>query len=374
LGRDEKATRLMRLCLGLARRGEGQTSPNPMVGAVITRAGRIVGKGYHRRAGEPHAEIEAIEDAGKATPGAEMWINLEPCDHWGRTGPCTEAITNSGIKQVIVGMEDPNPRVKGKGIAKLRKNGIKVEVGLLEDECRRLNESYIKFIRTKTPWVILKVAASLDGKTATRSGESRWISGKEALSYVHRLRNKVDAILVGVDTIIKDNPLLTTRLPGRKSRDPIRIVADSKLRIPLTSGVLKLQSGAATILATTEKASSKKIRRLEQMGIKVLVTSQYNGRVELPSLMKKLGALNITSLLIEGGSTINASALSSGIVDKVIWFYAPKIIGGKRSPGMVGGNGIETLEQAIALEDLRVRRLGEDILIEGYIKKRKKIL
>ncbi len=365
----------MRLCLGLARRGEGQTSPNPLVGAVITRAGQIVGKGYHRRAGEPHAEIEAIMDAGKTTPGAEMWINLEPCDHRGRTGPCTEAMINSGIKRVKVGMEDPNPRVKGKGIAKLRKNGIKVEVGLLEDECRRLNESYIKFIKTKTPWVILKVAASLDGKTATRSGESRWISGMEALNYVHRLRSKVDAILVGVNTIIKDNPRLTTRLPGRKSRDPIRILADSKLRIPLTSRVLKLKSEAITIVATTDRASPGKRRSLEQIGVKVLTIDQDDkGRVDLSSLMKKLGALNITSLLIEGGSTISASALSSGIVDKMICFYAPKIIGGKQSPGIVGGKGVETLKQAVGLEDIRVKRLGEDILIEGYIKKRKKIL
>jgi diaminohydroxyphosphoribosylaminopyrimidine deaminase/5-amino-6-(5-phosphoribosylamino)uracil reductase len=371
--RRDEATRLMRLCLSLARRAEGQTSPNPLVGAVITRARRIVGKGYHRRAGEPHAEIDAIKDAGKTTPGAEMWINLEPCDHWGRTGPCTEAIINSGIKRVTVGMEDPNPRVKGKGIAKLRKNGIKVEVGLLEDECRRLNESYIKFIRTKTPWVILKAAASLDGKTATRSGESRWISGKESLSYVHRLRNKVDAILVGVNTIIKDDPLLTTRLPGRKGHDPVRIVADSKLRIPLTSRVLTLKSEAITIVATTYRASPGKIRSLEQMGVKVLTIDQdNNGRVDLSSLMKKLGALNITSLLIEGGSTINASALSSGIVDKVVCFYAPRIIGGKRSAGIVGGNGVETLEQAVGLGDIRVKRLGDDVLIEGYIKKRKK--
>ncbi len=369
MGRDEKDTRLMRLCLGLACRGEGQTSPNPLVGAVITRAGRIVGKGYHQRVGEPHAEIEAIKDAGKTTSGAEMWINLEPCDHRGRTGPCTEAIINSGIKRVILGMEDPNPRVKGKGIAKLRKNGIEVKVGLLEDECRRLNEGYAKFICTRTPWVILKVAASLDGKTATRAGQSRWISGEKALSYVHRLRNKMDGILVGVDTIIKDDPLLTTRLHGKKGRDPVRIVVDSKLRVPLTSRVLNLQSEAITIVATTDRALPRKHRKLEQMGAKVLVITQDNGRVDLPSLMKEIGALNITSLLIEGGSTINASALSSGIVDKVICFYAPRIIGGKQSPGMVGGNGVETLEQAVSLEDLRVRRLGEDVLIEGYIKK-----
>ncbi len=367
--RGENDTRLMRSCLVLARRGEGRTSPNPLVGAVITRRGRIVGKGYHRRAGEPHAEIEALKNAGKAAAGSEMWINLEPCNHWGRTGPCTKAIINSGIKRVIVGMKDPNPLVKGKGIAKLRKNGIEVKVGILEDECHRLNESYSKFICTGTPWVILKIAASLDGKTATLTGQSRWISGEHARSYVHRLRNKVDGILVGVNTIIKDDPLLTTRLHGRKGRDPARIVVDSKLRIPLASKVLNLESEAITIVATTDRASSRKHRRLEQMGAKVLMIGQDNGRVDLLSLMKELGALNITSLLIEGGSTINASALSSGIVDKVICFYAPRIIGGKQSPGMVGGNGVEFLEQAISLDDLRAKRLGEDVLIEGYIKK-----
>ncbi|UCD86092.1 MAG: bifunctional diaminohydroxyphosphoribosylaminopyrimidine deaminase/5-amino-6-(5-phosphoribosylamino)uracil reductase RibD [Deltaproteobacteria bacterium] len=359
----------MKVCLNLARRGEGRTSPNPMVGAVIIRAGRIVGKGYHPKAGQPHAEIEALKDAGKAALGAEMWVNLEPCNHWGRTGPCTDAIIKSGIKRVFVGMEDPNPRIKGKGIAKLRKNGLLVKLGVMETECRRLNESYSKFIRTKTPWVILKAAASLDGKTATRTGQSRWISGELSRRYVHRLRGKVDGILVGVNTIIKDDPLLTARLPGKRVRDPVRIVVDSKLSIPLTSQVLNLKSEAVTIVATTGRASPKKQKKLKQMGAKILTVRSDKGMVNLPALMKKLGALNITSLLIEGGSTINASALSSGIVDKIICFYAPRIIGGRQSPGMVGGSGAETLDQAIILEDLRVKRLGEDVLIEGYVKR-----
>ncbi|HCX89643.1 MAG: riboflavin biosynthesis protein RibD [Deltaproteobacteria bacterium CG12_big_fil_rev_8_21_14_0_65_43_10] len=362
----------MRLAIRLAKKARGRTSPNPLVGALVVKEGEVVGKGFHQKAGEPHAEINAINNAGGKARGGELYINLEPCNHYGRTPPCTKTIIDSGIKRVFVGMEDPNEVVAGSGIQCLKDNGIYVQTGILREECQRLNETYIKYITEKRPFVILKSAASLDGKIATRVGDTRWITNEKSRAFLHRLRNDVDGILVGIGTIMADDPELTTRLNGRRGKDPVRIVVDSKLRIMLRAKVLNPESKAGTIIATTELAHKEKIKKLEELGARVLIVGSKENRVDLRELMYELGKLEITSLLIEGGAEINASSLGSGIVDKVLFFYAPKIIGGADALGMVGGEGVEKLHDAINLKNIRVRRLGDDILVEGYINKGKR--
>ena len=362
----------MRLAIRLAKKARGRTSPNPLVGALVVKEGEVVGKGFHQKAGEPHAEINAINNAGGKARGGELYINLEPCNRYGRTPPCTKTIIDSGIKRVFVGMEDPNEVVAGSGIQCLKDNGIYVQTGILREECQRLNETYIKYITEKRPFVILKSAASLDGKIATRVGDTRWITNEKSRAFLHRLRNDVDGILVGIGTIMADDPELTTRLNGRRGKDPVRIVVDSKLRIMLRAKVLNPESKAGTIIATTELAHKEKIKKLEELGARVLIVGSKENRVDLRELMYELGKLEITSLLIEGGAEINASSLGSGIVDKVLFFYAPKIIGGADALGMVGGEGVEKLHDAINLKNIRVRRLGDDILVEGYINKGKR--
>ena len=362
----------MRLAIRLAKKARGRTSPNPLVGALVVKEGEVVGKGFHQKAGEPHAEINAINNAGGKARGGELYINLEPCNHYGRTPPCTKTIIDSGIKRVFVGMEDPNEVVAGSGIQCLKDNGIYVQTGILREECQRLNETYIKYITEKRPFVILKSAASLDGKIATRVGDTRWITNEKSRAFLHRLRNDVDGILVGIGTIMADDPELTTRLNGRKGKDPVRIIVDSRLKIMLRAKVLNPESKAGTIIATTELAHKEKIKKLEELGARVLIVGSKENRVDLRELMYELGKLEITSLLIEGGAEINASSLGSGIVDKVLFFYAPKIIGGADALGMVGGEGVEKLHDAINLKNIRVRRLGDDILVEGYINKGKR--
>lgn len=364
-----KEEEYMRLAIRLAKKARGRTSPNPLVGALVVKEGEVVGKGFHQKAGAPHAEINALNDAGKKARRGELYINLEPCNHYGRTPPCAKTIIDSGIKRVFVGMEDPNEVVAGRGIRCLQDNGIYVQTGILREECQRLNEAYLKYITEKKPFVILKSAASLDGKIATRIGDSRWITNEKSRAFLHRLRDEVDGILVGIGTIMADNPELTTRLNSRKGKDPVRIVVDSKLRIMLRAKVLMPESEAGTIIATTELAPKEKIKKLEELGAKVLIVGSKNNRVDLTELMYELGKLEITSLLIEGGAEINASSLDSGIVDKVLFFYAPKIIGGTDVLGMVGGEGVEKLDDAINLKDLRVKRFGDDILVEGYVDK-----
>ena len=358
----------LRLALKLASRARGKTSPNPLVGAVIVKNGQIIGKGYHQRAGEPHAEIIALAEAGEKAVGADLYLNLEPCSHYGRTPPCVEAIIKSKIKRVFIGMQDPNPLVNGKGIQKLKEAGIWVKTGILEEECRRLNEIFIKYITTRCPFVILKAAASLDGRIAAVSGDSKWITNKKSRHYVHRLRNQVDAVLVGIGTVQKDDPQLTTRLQNRRGKDPIRIIVDSTLKISLQARVFNPQSKALTIIATTPKASPKKIKAIEKQGAKVLVIPSQK-RVNLQQLMKTLGEEKITSVLIEGGSQINTSALQEGIVDKVVFFYAPRIIGGKKAPQIVSGEGVSKVEDSILLHRIKTRRFGDDVMIEGYITK-----
>lgn len=356
----------MRMVLSLAKKGKGKTSPNPMVGAILVKNNRIIGKGFHKKPGSPHAEILAMVDAGKDALGATLYTNLEPCVHTEkRTPPCTSEIIRRGIKRVVIGMIDPNPFVSGKGIAELKKKGISVIAGILQQKAEVLNEVFSKYIIKRRPFVILKIASSLDGKIATSTGESKWITGEEARRFVYRLRSEVDAVMVGAGTILKDDPHLTARM--KVGRDPIRIIADERLSIPIGSNVLNLDSPAKTYIATTSKAPRAKIREIEEKGGVVLIVKEKDSLVDISALMDMLGEMEITSLLIEGGSRINASALREGIVDKVIFLFAPKIIGGQQAISSIGGESPSSLAEAVQLNDIIIKKKGEDILVEGYI-------
>ncbi len=354
----------MRRALRLAEKGRGRTSPNPMVGAILVKGSKVVGEGYHAKAGEAHAEIVALERAGEEARGATLYLNLEPCAHYGKTPPCAPRVVEEGVGRVVIGMEDPNPLVKGKGIEILRGAGLDVEVGILEKECRRLNEAFCKYILQKVPFVILKVAATLDGKIATRNGDSKWISGEASRRLVHRLRNQVDGILVGIGTVLRDNPLLTTRIRG--GRDPYRIVLDSRLRIPEEAKVIGT-SPSKVIIAATELASRERIEKLEKRGVRILFLDSKEGRVDLKSCLSKLGEMGIMSLLVEGGSQVNGSFLDEALIDKLILFLSPRVIGDQQAPGIFGGRGGSNLQEAVAIKEMKPKRIGEDILLQGYL-------
>jgi len=358
----------MRQALRLAARARGRTSPNPMVGAVIVRDGLVVGKGYHPHAGAPHAEVFALDQAGQRARGATLYVNLEPCSHHGRTPPCAEAIQEAGVSRVVAAIEDPNPLVSGKGLALLRQAGIQVEVGVCAQEARQLNEAFLTYITRKRPFVILKYAMTLDGKIATASGDARWVTGEKARAYVHRLRGEADAILVGIGTVLKDDPELTAR--RRNDKNPIRIILDSQARIPTEARVLQTISQAPTWIVTTSKASMDRIEALHACGAAVLVVEEdTQGRVDWHSLLRTLGEREIVSLLVEGGGTVHASALEAGVGDKVLAFIAPRIIGGTMAPTPVEGKGIDRMAEAIPLTDISIRRLGGDLLVQGYLRR-----
>nr|WP_275890861.1 bifunctional diaminohydroxyphosphoribosylaminopyrimidine deaminase/5-amino-6-(5-phosphoribosylamino)uracil reductase RibD [Paeniclostridium sordellii] len=355
----------MKIALDLAKLGKGKVNPNPLVGAVIVKDKKIIAKGYHEKYGEDHAEVNAFKNAKENLAGATMYVTLEPCSHYGKTPPCVDKIIDNKISRVVIGMMDPNKLVSGQGIKKLQDAGIEVEVGVLEEECKKLNEVFIKYIKNKKPFVVLKAAMSLDGKISTASGESKWITGNKSRSEVHKLRNDLSAIMVGVDTVIIDNPYLTCRIVD--GRNPIRIIVDSKLRIPKDSNVLENTNDIKTIIATTEKAAKEKIDYFKNIGVWVIKTKSTDEKVNLKELMIKLGELKIDSILLEGGSMLNYSALEVGIVDKVLIYIAPKIIGGVNSKTPVGGNGIEQLKDAFKIKDLNISMVSEDVLIQGYI-------
>ncbi|AEB29178.1 fused diaminohydroxyphosphoribosylaminopyrimidine deaminase; 5-amino-6-(5-phosphoribosylamino) uracil reductase [Carnobacterium sp. 17-4] len=355
------------MALDLARKGKGWTTPNPLVGAVIVKGGRVIGQGYHQKYGQPHAEVNAIVSAKKDVTGATLYVTLEPCSHFGKTPPCSDLLIDKNIKRVVVGTLDPNPLVAGKGIERLRSNGIEVVTGVLEEESQKLNEIFIKYIVTKEPFVVMKNAMSLDGKIATVTGESQWISGESSRKQVHSLRHELAGIMVGIETIIKDDPQLTSRTLN--SRNPIRIVVDSQLRIPIASKVLTQQDKAKTIVATTKRANNEKLETLKQMGIEVIVTKEKYGRVDLQELMKVVGAKGIDSILLEGGATLNFSALEEGIVDKIQSYIAPKIIGGKEAKTAVEGAGVHSLKSAFQIDRMTPVMVGEDLFVEGYIVK-----
>jgi len=352
---------MMRMALALARRGVGKTAPNPAVGCVIVRDGAVVGRGWHKKAGTPHAEVHALNDAGDLAAGSDVYVTLEPCAHFGKTPPCAKALVEARVARVFVAMVDPNPLVAGRGIEILRNAGIEVEVGLLEGECRELNLPFIKWIRTRRPYVILKSALTLDGKSATASGDSKWITSDRSRREVHRLRGRLDAIMVGVGTVIKDDPLLTCRLPGGK--DPLRIVVDSTLRIPLHAAVLGGRSGAATLVATCSEDRSRR-EAVAAHGGQLLVCKESDGRVDLSDLFEQLGERGVQSVLLEGGSHLAGAALRAGLVDRCMIFLAPKFVGGAGF-GLFAGEGAALMGDAIRLEGMTVKRLGVDLLVEG---------
>jgi diaminohydroxyphosphoribosylaminopyrimidine deaminase/5-amino-6-(5-phosphoribosylamino)uracil reductase len=360
----------MSIALDLAAMGRGRTSPNPMVGAVIVKDGNIVGKGWHKKAGTPHGEAAALIKAGANAEGATLYVNLEPCCHRDKlTPPCTDAILKSSIRRVVVGMLDPNPKVSGKGVEILREAGVEVEVGVLQERCEKLNKVFTKFILTRMPFVTLKVAQTLDGKIATSTGESKWITGPEARKHGHMLRNFADAIVVGIGTVLRDDPSLTTRIEdAENTKDPERIILDSTLRIPLDAKVLNVQSKATTYIATTLAAPTAKIKELKKKNAEIIILGEGSS-ITMPLLMEELGKMGLINVLIEGGSRVNAEALRSGVVDKVAFFIAPKILGGDDARGSIGASSPESLDQAIPLYDMRFTRLGEDILVEGFLKK-----
>jgi diaminohydroxyphosphoribosylaminopyrimidine deaminase / 5-amino-6-(5-phosphoribosylamino)uracil reductase len=353
----------IRKVLRLAEKGRGRTSPNPMVGAILVKDGKVIGEGYHAKAGEAHAEIVALQKTREEAKGATLYLNLEPCIHYGKTPPCAPRVIEAGVKRVVIGMKDPNPMVKGKGIEILRMAGLDVEVGILEKDCRRLNEAFCKFILKREPFVILKAAATLDGKIATRNGDSKWISGEASRRFVHKLRDQVDGVLVGIGTVLKDDPLLTARIRG--GRDPYRIVLDSRLKIPEEAKVIGTAPSKA-IIASTDLAPKEKIERFEKRGVRVLILDSKEGKVNLKSCLSKLGEIGVMTLLVEGGSQVNGSFLDECLIDKLLLFLSPRLVGDPRAPGIFGGRGVSNLQEAIALKEIKTKRFGEDILIEGY--------
>lgn len=362
----------MLLALRLAAKGGATTSPNPMVGAVVVRQNKIIGRGFHLRPGTPHAEILALHQAGKNARGATLYVTLEPCCHLEkRTPPCVPEILRSGLRRVVIAMQDPNPFVKGRGAAALRRAGLSVTVGVARSEAEELNRAYCHWVKTGRPYVTLKAGMTLDGKVATATGESRWITGEASRQEVHHLRGQVDAILVGVGTVLADDPALTARTGPRldqiTSRQPLRIVVDSSLRTPLNARVLAQQDKAKTIIATTAAASAERRSALQKKGIEILTVPAIKGRVSLPALLRKLGRRGILSLLVEGGSEVNAAMLTAKLVDRVRFYIAPLLLGGLDAKGLIGGNSPARLTSAIPLNHMVLRSLGEDVVVEGEL-------
>lgn len=366
LSYDEK---YMRLAMQLAGNAIGRTSPNPLVGAVIVKDNRVVGCGWHRKAGTPHAEVHALNQAGELAQGADVYVTLEPCAHYGKTPPCAKALVEAKVKNVYGGLLDVNPKVAGKGFKILEDAGIHVEYGFLQDELRKQNEVFFKWIEHKKPFVVLKAAMTLDGKIATATGQSKWITNETSRAYGYKLRDIYDGIMVGINTVIEDNPMLTARVDGGKN--PIRIVVDSSLRIDINANVVQDKS-AKTIIATTDKADKDKILKLQAQDVDVIVVDKdKNDKVDIEKLLDILGQQNICSILVEGGATLSGSFVAKKLVDKVYFFIAPKIVGGKEAKTPVAGTGILNLQEALALKDIQIEKLEEDILIIGRVDKDK---
>ncbi|MEN8139648.1 MAG: bifunctional diaminohydroxyphosphoribosylaminopyrimidine deaminase/5-amino-6-(5-phosphoribosylamino)uracil reductase RibD [Thermodesulfobacteriota bacterium] len=355
----------MRLALREARKGLGRTSPNPCVGAVVVKDGQVIATGYHKKAGTPHAEVHALGRAGEAAAGATIYVSLEPCNHTGKTPPCTKAIIASGIKRVVVGMVDPNPLVAGSGCRYLESQGVEVAGEVLASKCRALNRPFLKHISTGLPWVVMKAGCSLDGKIAVADGRCAFITGPESRQEVHRLRDRLDAILVGVETAINDDPSLTTRLKRGKGRDPVRVVLDSQLRLPENAQMLNQDSAAPTWLFCGPDAPRQRRQALEAAGAKVLVVERGpGGGLDLEQVLARLGENQLNSLLVEGGSGVHTSFLSQGLVDQVSLFLAPLFLGQESIP-LVGALAIEDVAQGRRLQLERVKRFGSDVLLEG---------
>ena len=359
-----KDEQFMHLALQLAQRGCGWTAPNPMVGAVVVKDGRIIGQGWHQRYGEPHAERNALAACTEDPRGATLYVTLEPCCHHGKQPPCTEAILAAGIAHVVVGSHDPNPLVAGKGIRQLRDHGVTVTEHCLRAECDQLNEVFFHYIQTKRPFVVLKYAMTLDGKIAAYTGASQWITGETARNHVQQQRHRYRGIMVGVGTVLTDDPRLTCRLPG--GRSPTRIICDTHLRTPLDANVVTTARETPTILATC-CTDPERQRPYEAAGCQVLCVDEQDGHVKLPQLMERLGEMQLDSILLEGGGTLNWAALESGIVQKVQAYVAPKLLGGRTAKTPVEGAGVPAPDQAFLLHNSRITQLGEDFLIESEV-------
>ena len=357
----------MQQALHLAAKGKGFTSPNPCVGAVVVKDGQVVGKGWHKAAGMAHAEAEALADAGDRAVGADLFVTLEPCNHFGKTPPCTRTILAAGIRRVVAACPDPNPAASG-GLAFLSQNGVQTAVGLLQDQAERLIEDFLWYVRHKTPFVILKCAATLDGRIATSTGETRWITSAASRAVGHEIRHQVDAILLGSGTLHADNPSLTCRIPGKKTRDPARVILDTHLSIKENAQVINQRSDAPTILVTGSHVPAQKKKRLEKKNVVVLETDLKNKQLDLGQLMVTLGDMSITSLLIEGGGTVAANALAEGIVNKMVYFIAPRVLGGSDGKAVFDGKGVKKLADAPVLHNITVTRCDADILVQGYLK------
>ena len=358
----------MRRAMELAERGVGFTNPNPMVGAVIVKGGKVIGEGWHERCGEWHAERNAFKNCTVPAEGATMYVTLEPCCHYGKTPPCTEAIIEHGIARVVVGMEDPNPLVAGKGIALLREAGIEVVCGVEEEALREQNRVFLKYISTKLPWVAMKTAMTLDGKIATRTGDSKWITGAEARAYVHELRHRFMAILVGIGTAVADDPLLNCRIEGRGVRQPIRVVVDSNARLSLDSQLVKTAGEYRTIVAHTRFAPEESVKALREAGVEMLLCKEKEGLVDVRNLLELLGQSGIDSILLEGGGSLNYTFLAEGLADELYAFIAPKIVGGMNAKTPVEGAGMEKMADAINLELENVLNIGHDVLLKLKVK------
>ena len=358
----------MRRAMELAERGVGFTNPNPMVGAVIVKGGKVIGEGWHERCGEWHAERNAFKNCTVPAEGATMYVTLEPCCHYGKTPPCTEAIIEHGIARVVVGMEDPNPLVAGKGIALLREAGIEVVCGVEEEALREQNRVFLKYISTKLPWVAMKTAMTLDGKIATRTGDSKWITGAEALAYVHELRHRFMAIVVGIGTAVADDPLLNCRIEGRGVRQPIRVVVDSNARLSLDSQLVKTAGEYRTIVAHTRFAPEESVKALREAGVEMLLCKEKEGLVDVRNLLELLGQSGIDSILLEGGGSLNYTFLAEGLADELYAFIAPKIVGGMNAKTPVEGAGMEKMADAINLELENVLNVGHDVLLKLKVK------
>ncbi len=356
----------MRQALREARKGSGRTSPNPAVGAVIVRNGKVVAKGYHRQAGLPHAEVEALKRLGNRCPGDTLYVTLEPCNHVGKTPPCTQAILKSGIQRVVVGMKDPNPRVAGGGCEFLMAHGIDVTMGVLEAECKRLNEDFLESVKEGRPFVIAKSAMTLDGWIATSAGHSKWITNETSRAFVHRLRNRVDAVMVGIGTVLADDSSLTTRLTRGRGRDPLRVIVDTHLRTPRNAKVVTQHSSADTLIVTGEGEETGDRDRFFGDGVSIITCPVRDGKIDLKILMKRLGEMSIMSLLVEGGAAITGALLREKLIDKFYIFKAPKLLGGDDGIPMAAGPGPERMDDSLVLKEIRLRRFGDDTLITGY--------
>lgn len=348
----------------LALKGKGKTSPNPLVGAVIVKNGRLIAEGWHARCGGPHAEIVALKKAGTRAAGAVLYVTLEPCRHFGRTPPCLDAIIAAGIKRVVVGMKDPNPVMNGKSLLKLRRAGIPVTCGVLEDQLSRMNEAFIKYIQFHRPLVVAKSAQTLDGKIAVSSGPSRWITSSQTRQWARQRRNEFDCVLVGIETVLKDDPRLN---PADRSKPWKKVVVDSRLRIPLNARLFRATPPQDCLIATTKAYSSSKYRQLLKKNVTVIVCPQRAGRVDLTWLMEELARREITSVLIEGGAHVIGSALAQKLVDRMHIYVAPWIMGDEQALGAVAGADVRRAEKAIALKDIQIQKIGKDILIEGSV-------